>query len=104
MDLVRCIYDQTRKLPQEEKYGLFQQIRRAAVSVPSNIAEGYARGTTKEFIRFLKIANGSLAELETQSILASEEGWFDSSMIENIEGVEKMLHASIKTLQGKIHE
>ena len=72
MSLAKGVYEVTSLLPKEEKYGLSDQIRRAAVSVPSNIAEGSRRGSKKEFAQFLKIAHGSLAETETQLILISE--------------------------------
>ncbi|HER24967.1 MAG TPA: four helix bundle protein [Candidatus Atribacteria bacterium] len=71
MDLVSNIYRITESFPNKELYGLTNQIRRAAVSVPSNIAEGAARSSKKEFIQFLYIALGSLSELETQIIIAN---------------------------------
>lgn len=70
VELSVCIYRLTACFPKTEDYGLTSQMRRAAVSVPSNIAEGAGRGATKEFIQFLKIANGSLAELDTQLEIA----------------------------------
>ncbi len=66
MDLVANVYEITSKYPVEERYGLAQQMRRAAISIPSNIAEGAARKSSKEFIQFLYISLGSLSELETQ--------------------------------------
>lgn len=69
MALAEQVYAVTAELPPEERYGLMSQLRRAVVSIPSNIAEGHARESTKEFSRFLAIARGSLAELETQAEL-----------------------------------
>jgi four helix bundle protein len=68
--LVTIIYSVTKSFPKEELYGLSSQMRRSAISIPSNIAEGAARNTNKEFIQFLHIARGSLAELETQLIVS----------------------------------
>lgn len=70
MDLVEMVYRVTTEFPRDELYGLRNQMRRAAVSIPSNIAEGQARHTTPEFLSFLSIANGSLRELETQTLIA----------------------------------
>jgi four helix bundle protein len=70
MDLVTEIYRFTQSFPEQEKYGLTSQLRRAAVSVPSNIAEGAARNSKKDFARFLYISLGSLSEIETQLIIA----------------------------------
>lgn len=72
MEIAKLIYRVTRTFPTEEKFGLIAQMRRAAVSIPSNIAEGQARHTTGEFIQFISHAEGSLAELDTQLILAIE--------------------------------
>jgi four helix bundle protein len=73
--LAKAIYQLTGKFPSEEKFGLVSQMRRAAVSIPSNIAEGQARHTTGEFIQFISHAEGSTAELETQLILSIELGF-----------------------------
>jgi four helix bundle protein len=70
MDLVEGTYRASRKFPKEELYGLVSQIRRAAVSIPSNIAEGEGRGNPREFGHFLRVAHGSLRELETQTLIA----------------------------------
>lgn len=67
-----AIYSETKKFPEEEKFGLISQMRRAAVSIPSNIAEGSKRGTIKDYASFLRIAHGSGAELETQLIIGKE--------------------------------
>jgi four helix bundle protein len=70
MELVRFVYELTDKFPREELFGLTSQIRRAVVSIPSNIAEGQGRNSTKEFINYLSIAYGSLMETETQNLVA----------------------------------
>jgi four helix bundle protein len=75
MELAKLVYLITSKFPKEELYGLTQQIRRSAVSIPSNIAEGAARNSRKEFIQFLHISLGSLAELETQLLLSEKLGF-----------------------------
>lgn len=72
MEVARAVYEITDTFPSKEQYGLVSQMRRSAVSIPSNIAEGHRRGTQKDFLQFLRIADGSAAELETQAILAEE--------------------------------
>ena len=99
------IYKITKGFPDEEKYGLTSQLRRAAVSVPSNIAEGYGRKTTPEYIQFLYIAYGSICEIETQILLAGDLGYIEPVKLEMLhEGVgevERMLKALIKSLENK---
>src|SRR5438270_4351387 len=72
MELVAAIYDATDQFPSDEKFGLVSQLRRAAVSVPSNIAEGKAHYSYRDFVRFLRHARGSLAEIETQVLIAQQ--------------------------------
>jgi len=99
VDLAKCVYEVSRSFPHEEKYGLTSQIRRAAVSVPSNIAEGQARYGKKEFVRFLYIAKGSLAELDTQCTLALEFGYIEKErnqqVLERISELQRMIYSLI---------
>ncbi len=100
MELVEGVYTLTSKFPKEEVYGLAFQTKRAAVSVPSNIAEGAARASKKEFIQFLHVALGSLAELETQLILATRMGFIRrSSVLDQLTQVRKMVLGLLKYLR-----
>ncbi len=93
--LVKQIYNLTGKFPLEEKFGLANQIQRAAVSIPSNIAEGAGRNSDKEFKRFLFIANGSIAELETQLLICEKLDFADQadiySLLRRTEEIRKMI-------------
>ncbi len=104
MDLTAMVYQVTKKLPKEEMYSLTNQMRRAAVSIPSNIAEGQARNSTKEFIQFLRIAQGSKAELETQLLLCLKINYLsDSDISETIhllQEIGKMLTVLIAKLKS----
>jgi four helix bundle protein len=84
MDLVTAVYRASQGFPKEEIFGLVSQIRRAAVSVPSNIAEGHARTSKKEFQYFLSNARGSLAELETQLTIAHQLAYIDETAINQL--------------------
>jgi four helix bundle protein len=84
VQLANIVYRATKGFPPEERYGLTNQMRRAAVSVPSNIAEGQARATRGEFLNFLGIARGSLAELDTQTILARQLGMLPEKQTEEV--------------------
>ena len=101
MRLVQQIYQFTSNFPNGERFGLTSQMRRAAVSIPSNIAEGAARGTTREFCYFLRIARGSLAELETQVIVSVNLGCHekDSLLSEEIQSQFKMINSLISSLK-----
>jgi four helix bundle protein len=79
MDLVEEIYKITRAFPKEELYGLSSQLRRAAISIPSNIAEGHCRNGRREFVHHLSIALGSLGETETQFLIAARLGYIDTN-------------------------
>jgi four helix bundle protein len=83
-ELVKLIYQLTESFPDSQKYGLTNQMQRAAVSIPSNIAEGAGRNSSKDFVRFLDIANGSAFELETQLFLSSDLGYTTINQVENI--------------------
>ena len=100
MLLAKKVYLVQRGLPKEELYGLGDQIRRAVVSVPSNIAEGFGRGSDAEFNRFLSIARGSLFEVKTQLQLASELGFLqlESELMQLIDEVGKLISGLSRTL------
>ena len=101
--MVASVYKTTSLFPKEELYGLTSQIRRAAVSIPSNIAEGAARNHVNEFRQFLYIALGSGAELETQLIIAKMLGFISDeksqTLINELNSISRMLQGLIKSIQ-----
>lgn len=107
MKLAEKVYLLVKALPREETYALSDQIRRAAVSIPSNIAEGHARQSQKEFLQFLCIARGSRAELETQLLLAQRLGYFcavPQDLLENtmdlLDEISRMLYTLTSRLSN----
>lgn len=100
--LVKVIYQITDAFPAKETYGLTSQVRRAAVSIPSNLAEGHIRGHKAEFKQFLFIALGSLAELETQIIISKELGYINVNISEDIFKDASVLGRRIRSLISKL--
>jgi four helix bundle protein len=104
MDLVVEIYRVTETYPQREMYALASQMRRASVSIPSNIAEGRSRTTRKDFVHFVRIAYGSVSELETQILISKQLGFIKEKEMKTtillVEEVSRMLHAMIKKLEA----
>jgi four helix bundle protein len=106
IEFVEYIYKISSKFPKEEIYGLTSQIRRAAVSVPSNISESAARQSDKEFIQFLYISLGSISEVETQLIIAQRLEYISDmdTVEEKMINIKKMILGLIKYLKGKQNE
>jgi four helix bundle protein len=105
VDLAQLVYKTTDRFPSKEQFGLANQTRRAAVSIPSNIAEGAARQTKKEFIQFLHVSKGSLSELDTQLELAKRLEYLGQTewetLNELLERVDRMLSGLIRHLRAK---
>jgi four helix bundle protein len=103
MDLVDQVYFVSGDFPREENFGLTGQIRRCAVSIPSNIAEGQGRNSQKEFQRFLKIALGSLAELDTQLEIAMRQGYLQQEQHQSFEDqigeVRRLLYGLLRSMR-----
>jgi four helix bundle protein len=108
MNLAELSYRLTRAFPREEMFGLAAQIRRAAASIPANIAEGHGRENTQSFIQYLRIAQGSLKELETHFQLAARVGLLESGQIigpmEQCEALGKMVRLLIRSLQENVRK
>ena len=101
IELVTKIYEITRNFPKEELYGLSSQMRRSAISFPSNIAEGAARNSQKEFLQFLYISLGSLSELETQLIISKNLGFLNNPNFELVEKIRRKMLNLIKYIKIK---
>ena len=105
MDLAMAVYRATKEFPADERFGITSQMRRAAVSIPSNIAEGHARHSTGEYVHALGIARGSLAELETQAELAHGLGMLSSDQQRELMAkfleIGRMLNGLVGSLRGK---
>lgn len=102
MDLVVEVYRLVKLLPREEQYALADQMRRCAVSIPSNIAEGHTRNSTKEYIQFLSIAKGSNAELQTQLSICSRLGYLSNEQISNATGLSGEIGKMISSIQKSL--
>ncbi len=99
IDLVDKVYSLTRSFPKDEVYCLTNQMRRSAISIPSNISEGAARNSHKEFIQFLYIALGSLSELETQMIIAKKQNYINDIDLQiEFDNIRKMIIGLIKSV------
>ena len=103
VELVKRVYLSTKKFPKEEAYGLTNQMRRSAISIPSNIAEGKMRQHTNEYVQFLYVALGSCGELDTQLIIAKQLGYISkedaSSFADEIDHISRMIRSLIKTIK-----
>ncbi len=106
IDLVEEVYKQSRSFPVEERYCLTVQMRRSAISVPSNIAEGQGRSTTRDFIHFLTIAYGSLRELETQVIIAGRLGYYEppttATLLDRCSEIGRLLNGLCTSLSARL--
>jgi four helix bundle protein len=106
VDLVTTVYEVTKTFPKEERYGITNQIRRAAVSIPSNISEGAARRHNKEFVQFLYVSLGSISELETQIIISQNLKFLssnDSIKIQNeLTELRKMILGLIRHIRSRV--
>jgi len=108
MDLAVRVHQASRAIPKSELFGLVSQLRRAGASIPSNIAEGSARKSTKEFIYFLHVSRGSMAELETQLLLAQRVGYLPkddmADLQDRIDEVGRILNSVVAGLQRRLRQ
>jgi len=104
IELTKKIYLETKNFPQSEIYGLTNQMRRAAVSIPSNISEGKGRSTAKDFVHFLHLSTGSLYELSTQIVIAYEVGYLQEQKKDELMSDISRISAKIKGLIFKIRD
>ena len=106
VDLVVAVYEATRRFPEEERFGLTAQVQRAAISVPSNIAEGAARGSNRGFVNHLHIARGSLSELDTQLIIAHRLGYISEQVMRGLTDrmgeVDRLLNGLIASVRREV--
>lgn len=106
--LAVLVYKMTKAFPKDEMYGITSQMRRACVSIPSNISEGSCRQHTGEYIQFIYTAMGSAAELETQLLISEELGYLGAgekdAAIDLIQEIQRMLNGLVKALRGRIKE
>jgi four helix bundle protein len=102
MALMSMVYRTTQSFPKEENYGLTSQLRRSAISIPSNIAEGASRYGTKEFAQFLNVSIGSISELETQFLIAVDLGYLEANdpVFEQLEQVSRLVTGLHKSVRG----
>jgi len=105
VDLTQLVYRLTQTFPQDERFGLVSQMRRSAVSVPANIAEGYGRGRRVEYMRFIEIARGSLCELQTHAEVARRMGWLRAEALDEFlaraEKMERLLSGLLRSLRNR---
>jgi four helix bundle protein len=102
--LAESVYLATRAFPKEELYGMASQLRRSAVSIPSNIAEGCARQSSKEFLHFLSIASGSTAELKTQLLIANRVQLVSSESYHELQGLSEEIARMLAGLRARIRK
>ena len=104
--LTKVVYRMSEHFPNDERFGLTSQIRRAAVSIASNIAEGWGRGSTSDYARFLRMARGSMYEVETQGLIALELGFVDKDKFDffeqSIDEAGRVLAGLIRSIESKL--